>query len=184
LLNERDVVRLGAVAKCAPPVRDEKRRVALWQDLRAGRIQTVGSDHSPAPAEMKTSKDFFAIWGGIAGVQHGFELLLSESSAAGALEKDLPIWAGVLARNVARRFRIDGRKGSLAVGKDADFSVVTFGEERKISREELWTRHRISPYIGRRSRARVTHTFVRGQAVWAEGRLASPAPKGQFVRPE
>src|SRR6185312_13325670 len=72
LLNDKDVVRLGAVAKCAPPLRDEKRRLGLWQELRAGHIQTVGSDHSPAPPEMKTSRDFFEIWGGIAGCQHAF----------------------------------------------------------------------------------------------------------------
>ena len=43
LLNDKDVVRLGATAKCTPPIRDEKRRGALWQELRAGNIQTVGS---------------------------------------------------------------------------------------------------------------------------------------------
>ena len=53
LLNDKDVIRLGATAKCTPPIRDEKRRVALWQELRAGNIQTVGSDHSPAPPEMR-----------------------------------------------------------------------------------------------------------------------------------
>ena len=91
--------------------------------------------------------------------------------------------AAVLARNVARRFRIDGRKGGLIEGHDADFTLVSIGAEREIRAEELWTRHRLSPYVGRRSRVRVTHTFVRGCAAWADGRLASPAPKGQFVRP-
>src|SRR5882724_10755465 len=164
LLNDKDVVRLGAPAKCAPPIRDEQRRVALWEELRAGNIQTVGSDHSPAPPEMKTAKDFFAIWGGIAGCQHGFELLFSE--VGGSLDKDLPVLSAVLARNVARRFRIDGRKGALVEGKDADFTLMAPAAERKISADELWTRHRISAYVGRRSRVRVTHTFVRGCAAW------------------
>ena len=181
LLNDKDVVRLGAPAKCAPPIRDEKRRVALWQDLRAGEIQTVGSDHSPAPPEMKMSKDFFELWGGISGCQHGFELMLSEVAASA--DKDLPLLAAVLARNVAQRFRLGERKGLIAEGHDADFSLIAYGKEREIGADELWTRHRISPYIGRRSRVRVTHTFVRGHAAWSEGRLASPAPKGQFLRP-
>ncbi len=181
LLNDKDVVRLGAPAKCAPPIRDEKRRISLWQELRAGEIQTVGSDHSPAPPEMKTSKDFFELWGGIGGCQHGFELMFSEVAATA--DKDLPLLAAVLARNVARRFRLGERKGLIAEGRDADFSLLAFGKEREISADELWTRHRISPYIGRRSRVRVTHTFVRGCAAWSEGRLASPAPKGQFLRP-
>ena len=132
LLNEKDVIKIGAPAKCAPPIRDEKRRVALWQELRAGNIQTVGSDHSPAPPELKASADFFEIWGGIAGCQHGVELLFSEVSDS--LEKDMPILAAVLARNVARRFRIDARKGELVEGRDADFSLVAPAAEQEDQR--------------------------------------------------
>jgi allantoinase len=181
LLNEMDVVKHGAVAKCAPPLRDEKRRLALWEDLRAGRIQTVGSDHSPAPAELKQGRDFFAIWGGIAGVQHGFPLLLSECAAT--RDRDLPRLAAVLAGNVARRFRIDERKGGIAEGKDADFCVVRFGPKRVIAESDLWTRHRLSPYVGRTSRVQVEQTFVRGRRVWGDGRVAPAGVTGSFLRP-
>ena len=185
LLNDKDVAKLGAPAKCAPPIRDEKRRVAMWAELRAGHIQTVGSDHSPSPPDMKTSKDFFAIWGGIAGVQHGFQLLMSEAiKDGGPSGPALPLLAAVLARNVARRFRLDGRKGLLTEGHDADFCLVEFGDDHKITADELWTRHRISPYIDRTTKARVTHTYVRGCPVWADGGVASGAPKGQFLRPQ
>ncbi len=182
LLNDKDVARIGAAAKCAPPIRDEKRRKALWAELRAGRIHTVGSDHSPAPAELKTSPDFFKIWGGIAGVQHGAQLLLSECAASA--ESDLPRLAAVLARNVARRFRIDGRKGLLATGHDADFSLVEFGRSHTIAADGLWTRHRISAYVGRKTKARVTDTYLRGQPLFAAGRRVNlPAPR-KFLRPD
>ena len=181
LLNDKDVAKLGAAGKCAPPIRDEKRRLALWTDLRAGRIQTVGSDHSPAPPDMKTSKNFFEIWGGIGGVQHGAQLLLNE--CAETLEKDLPTLAAVLARNVARRFRIEERKGSIALGRDADFSVFSLEAPRKIEADDLWTRHRISAYVGRKNRTHVTHTFVRGVAAWRDDRLALPSPRAEFLRP-
>lgn len=182
LLNEKDAIKIGAPAKCAPPLRDEKRRLGLWAELRAGHIQTVGSDHSPAPPDMKASEDFFAIWGGIAGVQHGFELLFNECAKTAA--KDLPVLAAVLARNVARRFRLDDRKGRLAVGLEADFSLLRLHEkEQPITAGELWTRHPISAYLGRTSRVRVTHTYVRGGAVWAEGRLTNRAHSGQFLKP-
>ncbi len=181
LLNARDVIRLGAPAKCAPPLREEKRRVALWRDFRAGNIQTIGSDHSPAPASMKTSDDFFAIWGGIGGCQHGFELLFSEVKETA--DADLPRLAAALARNVARRFRLEQHKGLLVPGRDADFCILKYGRERVISADELWTRHRISPYIGKKSSAKITHTFVRGANVWANPQFASPAPRGRFLRP-
>ncbi len=181
LLNDKDVAKLGAPAKCAPPIRDEKRRLGLWAELRAGNIHTVGSDHSPSPPDLKTSKNFFEIWGGIAGVQHGFQLLMNECAATA--DRDLPRLAAVLARNVARRFRLDHRKGLLAEGRDADFSLVEFGPKRTIKAAELWTRHPISPYLGRAAKVAVTHTYVRGCPVWAEGRVASGSPKGQFLRP-
>lgn len=182
LLNEKDVARIGATAKCAPPIRDEKRRKALWADVRAGCIHTIGSDHSPAPPEMKTSADFFEIWGGIAGVQHGFSLLFSECIATA--DSDLPRLAALLARNVARRFRIAAHKGLIAEGYDADFCVIDFGKEQKIEAEDLWTRHRISAYVGRKIRARVTDTYVRGNAIYATGRLVNLPPAGKFLRPE
>jgi allantoinase len=180
LLNDKDVAKAGAPAKCAPPIRDEKNRQGMWRELRAGNIHTIGSDHSPSPPDMKTSKNFFEIWGGIGGVQHGFQLLLSE--IAETADQDLPRFAALLARNVARRFRLP-HKGLLAEGHDADFALVEYGPAHKITAGELWTRHQISPYIGRKTRARVTHTYVRGCPVWADGRVASGSPKGQFLRP-
>lgn len=183
LLNEKDVARLGAIAKCAPPLRDEKRRKALWTELQAGRIQTVGSDHSPSRPEMKDTANLFAAWGGIAGVQHGFELLLGEAFHGTEGERSLPRLAAVLAGNVARRFRIEERKGAVVAGRDADLTIVRFDKERTIEAEELWTRHRISAYVGRRSRARITHTIVRGFPVWKDGRLTNFPPPGEFLKP-
>jgi allantoinase len=181
LLNDKDVARLGPIAKCAPPIRDEKRRLALWEDVRAGRIQTIGSDHSPSRPEMKDTANLFAAWGGIAGCQNGFELLMS--ACAKTAEKDLPILAAVLARNVARRFRIDARKGALVEGRDADFSLIKYGPEHEIEADSLWTRHRISAYVGRKSKVRVTDTYVRGGAVYAAGRLTNLPQPGQFLAP-
>jgi allantoinase len=81
LLTDEDVVRLGAVAKCFPILRTETVRLGLWEDVEQGRVDTIGSDHSPAPPEMKQAEDFFAIWGGISGCQHGFPLMISEALA-------------------------------------------------------------------------------------------------------
>ena len=97
--------------------------------------------------------------------------------------RDLPKLAALLARNVARRFRLDHHKGVLAEGRDADFCVVEFGPTRKIQADGLWTRHRISAYVGRTSHARITDTYVRGNAVYASGRLVNLPLPGKFLRP-
>ena len=180
LLNEDDTIRQGAPAKCAPPLRPEAERQALWRSLAGGDIDTIGSDHSPAPPAMKTSPDFFAIWGGISGCQHGFPLLLSEALAldAGAL----PRFGSLLAANVARRFKLGG-KGRLAEGFDADFSLLDLNSGHTLKNSELLYRHQQGPYDGRRSTVKVQRTVVRGRTVYSEGLIASGVPAGRFLAP-
>ena len=81
VLTEADMEKLGAVAKCAPPLRPASVQENLWQQLLAGNITTVGSDHSPSPPELKTDQNFFKVWGGISGGQHTLPLLLTKVAA-------------------------------------------------------------------------------------------------------
>jgi len=182
LLNEDDVVRLGAPAKCAPPVRDEARRRGLWDALRAGGVDTLGSDHSPAPPAMKTSADFFAIWGGISGIQHGFALLLSEALGGPEGERGLPRLAALLAGNVARRFRLPG-KGAIAPGRAADLVLLDLRESHTLRNADLLYRHRQGPYDGRPCRVRVVRTLVRGRTVAGGDGTGAAAGPGRFIRP-
>ncbi len=192
LLSDADVLRLGAVAKCAPPLRDEGRRRDLWRRLFAGEVDTLGSDHSPAPPSTKEGDDFFAVWGGISGCQHGFPLLLSEALETGEPATVLPRLAALLAANVARRFRLDETKGRLAVGLDADFSLLRIDREETLDNADLLYRHRQGPYHGRRCRVQVQRTVVRGRTAYlrqaAAGGAEPPSnadrPRGQLLRPQ
>jgi allantoinase len=172
-LTEEDVERLGGLAKCAPPLRSGGEREALWGELLSGRIQTVGSDHSPCPPEMKRAVDFFKVWGGISGAQH----LLPLSLARG----NLPLISRVLSTNVAELFRLP-RKGQIAPGYDADLALVRLGGEFEIKAEDLFYRHPQSPYVGHRMRARVEQTWLRGQLIFNNGNIVRN-PFGRLVRP-
>jgi allantoinase len=183
LLTEEDVIRLGAPAKCFPPLRPEAARMGLWQALESGAIDTLGSDHSPAPPDMKKAQDFFAIWGGISGCQHGFELVLSEALSRNSPEVALPRFSDLTAANVAHRFRIGDTKGSLAVGFDADMILIDTRAEHTLSNADLLYRHRQGPYDGRKAQVRIDRTIVRGRTVYAQGRIAPGPPCGHFVRP-
>lgn len=179
VLSEEDVERIGAAAKCAPPIRDRASRDELWARLRAGEVDLVASDHSPAPSELKgAGGSFFAAWGGIAGVQSTLELLLSEGHYARGL--GLGAVAALTAGRVAGRFALAG-KGRIAPGYDADLALVDLGVAWTLERADLRDRHRLSPYVGRHLRGRVVRTLRRGATIYHNGNVADGAG-GRLVR--
>jgi len=173
LLDEDDAERLGALAKCAPPLRPRPETAAMWEALSDRRIAFVVSDHSPAPPELKREDDLLASWGGISGVQSTLELLLSDGRLP------LGLAGEVLAGAAAARLELDG-KGTLAVGMDADITLVELGPERSLSAKELRYRHSMSPYVGRTLSARVRHTLLRGAPVLRDGNLVGE-PRGRLL---
>ena len=181
LLCDDDVGKIGATAKCAPPLRDAARREEMWKRLRSGKIDTLGSDHSPAPPEMKVSEDFFAIWGGISGCQHAFLLALAEWRLRAGLD-GLSRFSAVTATNVATRFGIGQLKGQIAEGFDADVTLIDLEGCEGISPEKLLYRHPISPYVGLDAHAVVKGTWVRGRPVYRDGKVVGEA-QGKLVVP-
>jgi allantoinase len=180
LFADDDLERLGAVAKCAPPLRPHSEIEALWHALRRGDIHVVASDHSPAPAAMKSGDDFFAIWGGISGCQS----LLSTMLSAGHVERGLPLTTlvGVLADRPARRFGMAG-KGRIAAGWAADLVLVDLGERITLLPEHLRYRHRHSPFVGMSFSGKLRQTILRGETVAIDGETVG-APRGRLVTPE
>lgn len=179
-LTEEDVQRLGAVAKCAPPLRSRQEQDELWSHIEAGTLPMVASDHSPAPASMKDSDDFFKVWGGISGCQSLLQLLLTE----GYSRRDVPLTtiASLAAGYVARRFGVSPRKGRLEVRADADLALIDLGSIHVLEAGDLLYRHKHSPYVGRTLRGRVVRTLVRGATVWLDGKVVS-GPVGRLVTP-
>jgi allantoinase len=180
VLTEDDVERLGAVAKCAPPLRSASHQELLWNLLLAGEVTTVGSDHSPSLPEMKQDSNFFKVWGGIPGGQHTLPLLLTEGHfKRGA---SLSLIAALLSVNVARQFGLPPRKGQFAVGSDADFALVDLRSSFSVKEAELLSRHRQTPYLGRPLRGEVKLTCLRGQTVFKDGKIVA-RPSGHLVKP-
>ncbi len=163
-LSEEDVEALGAVAKCAPPVRPAAERERLWEQILAGAVQMVTSDHSPSPPELKAGA-FGDAWGGIAGAQTTLALLLTEGHHERALA--LETVARLTSAGAAERFGVPG-KGRLEVGADADLALVDLAAGHTLAAADLRYRHRLSPYVGRRLRARVVRTLLRGADVFPE----------------
>ena len=171
--NEDDVVAIGAAAKCAPPIRRESVRADMIARVKRGEIDTLGTDHSPCPPSMKESGDFFLIWGGIMGAQQFVGSLFAAGLDAATITK-------LTGPNVAKRFGLQGRKGSIVVGCDADLLLLNPRNEHRVTLGELLTRHRLSPYAGRTFPVSVHIVWVRGQTAWSadSGRGAS---RGRLV---
>jgi allantoinase len=181
LLTEEDAEQLGPVVKCAPPLRSAKEQEELWQQLTAGEITTVGSDHSPSPPEMKQDANFFKVWGGISGIQHALPLLLTEAHVKRGAS--LPSIAALVSRNVAQRFKLPHEKGQIEAGKDADLVLVDLGQTFEIKATDLLYRHAQSPYVGRTLQAKVLQTILRGQTIFENGKIVAN-PAGRLVKPQ
>ncbi len=177
--TEDDVERLGAVAKCAPPLRPLADQAALWQGVANGAVSIIASDHSPAPPELKARASFFDVWGGISGCQS----LLSALLTAGHHDRGVRLEriAALTATDVARRFRLAG-KGRIAVGFDADLALVRLDAHTILRQEELLYRHRQSPYVGLTFTGQVVRTIRRGVTIVQDGRPVV-AGGGRLVRP-
>ncbi len=162
-LTDDDVERLGAVAKCAPPIRSKAEQDALWGRLAAGGILFVASDHSPAPLDMKASENFFEVWGGIAGCQSTLALMLTEGHHRRGLS--LSQIAALTSANAAARFGLSS-KGRIAEGFDADIALIDINAAWTLHAEDLQYRHKISPYVDMEMRGRIVRTIAGGKTVW------------------
>jgi allantoinase len=179
LLDDTDLERIGAAAKCAPPLRSAVEKERLWQSLQGGDIDTIGSDHSPSPPELKKSGNFFEVWGGIAGCQHNYPLLFEEAVLHRKLDPSLI--ARLTARNVAQRFRLPN-KGDLRVGWDADLVVINPNSPHEVRAGDLLTRHPLSAYVGRTTQVAIIATIAGGQLVHHQNQPL-PRRSARILRP-
>jgi allantoinase len=149
--------------KCAPPLREEENRRALWGGLLDGTIDHIASDHSPCTVDLKhlDTGDFGQAWGGIASVQLGFPAVWTAGQEFGIQLADVARW---FAQSPARHFGVPG-KGSIEVGNDADFAVIAPDETFVVDVNRLEHKNKISPYNGRTLRGVVHRTILRGRRV-------------------
>ncbi|MFN2570871.1 MAG: allantoinase AllB [Gemmatimonadales bacterium] len=182
--TEDDFERIGPALKCAPPIRDAATREALWEALLAGRVDLIGSDHSPCPAadKEKGADDIWQAWGGIAGIQATLPVLLTDGVHARGLS--LERVAYLTSTAPAQLFGLFPRKGAIAVGADADFAIIDPAQQWTFQPQHLETRSGVSAYLGREFTGQVVRTIVRGRTVFADGRVSGETGWGRLVRPQ
>ena len=165
----------GATAfKCCPPIREAGNRDALWQGLESGVIDFIVSDHSPAPAELKTAGggDFAEAWGGIASLQLGLPLVWTEARRRGIPLARVLEW---MSAAPARRVGLTG-KGRIGEGAAADLAVFAPDAMFTVDATALEHRHPISPYDGRELAGVVRGAFLAGVPI------DRSRPRGRLLR--
>jgi dihydroorotase len=168
--------RLGTFAQMNPPVRDERHRAAIWAGIASGVVDVLGSDHAPHTREEK-EHPYPESHSGMTGVQTLVPIMLDHVNAG---RLSLTRFVDLTSHGPARLFGIRG-KGRLAVGYDADLTIVDMKRTETISHNWIQSRSRWTPYDGVEVKGWPVGTFVRGRCVAWNGEILGPAD-GEPVR--
>ena len=168
----------GFLAKMVPPVRTPEHGLALWEGLRDGTIQTVGTDNTSRGRKSKQPQ------AGLHGSRPGLPVLGTHLPALlhfGRLRGvPLEILVERATRGPAKVYGIYPRKGTIAVGSDADLVVVDLDLERVVRAEELQGMSDFSPFEGKRLRGWPVATIKGGKIVARDGKIVGP-PNGRYI---
>jgi dihydropyrimidinase len=168
----------GFLAKMVPPVRTPEHGLALWDGLRDGTIQTVGTDNTSRGRKSKQPQ------AGLHGSRPGLPVLGTHLPALlhfGRLRGvPLEILVERATRAPAKVYGIYPRKGTIAVGSDADLVVVDLDLERVVRAEELQGMSDFSPFEGKRLRGWPVATIKGGKVVARDGKIVGP-PNGRYI---
>ena len=180
VLSEEDLARIGGLGKVNPPIRPAAEREQLWRHLAAGNITIVSTDHVSWPLERKSNPDMFANASGVPGLEVLYTLFVTECLARG-----LPVtWAArLIAHNPAALFCVDGTKGALVPGLDADITVLTESPHRYDPAASGVNVAKWSPYAGMKVSHKVQATYLRGALVFDGTKVLAAPGTGNFVRP-
>ncbi|MBK9080061.1 MAG: dihydroorotase [Hyphomicrobium sp.] len=165
--------RLGAYAQMNPPVRDARHRQAIWAALQSGVVDVLGSDHAPHMREEKEHV-YPDTHSGMTGVQTLVPIMLDHVNAGRLTLQRL---VDLTSHGPQRLFGLRG-KGRIAVGYDADLTIVDLKRRETIRNSWIESRCGWTPYDGVEVTGWPIGTFVRGHKVMWDGEILGPA-KGE-----
>ncbi len=181
----------GAACVCSPPPRDKDSQEALWTGLANGTFTVVSSDHSPFRMAGPKGKfgsgrraPFSKIPNGVPGVETRMPLMLSEGVIKNRIT--LQQFVALTATNAAKLYGLGHRKGSIAIGYDADLVIWNTDKPLRISQSMLHHATDYTPYEGMTVSAWPDTVLSRGDVVVSGGEPVETLPvgRGQFLRCE
>jgi dihydropyrimidinase len=177
----------GAKCICSPPPRDKANQQVIWDALENGVFQVFSSDHAPFRFDGPDGKrahgenaSFDQIANGIPGVETRMALLWSEGVMRGRIEPQT--FVELTSTNPAKIYGLYPRKGSIAIGADADLLIWNEGETFTLTNAMLHHNVDYTPYEGMQLQAWPAFTLSRGEVVWDGSAPLEAAGRGQFLR--
>lgn len=176
----------GAKHICSPPPRDTASQEAIWRGLANGTFQVFSSDHAPYLFDSPTGKkvrgegaSFVHVPNGIPGVETRMPLLFSEGVGRGRIS--LNRFVALTATNPARLYGLYPRKGTIAIGSDADLAI--WDERREVTIRNALLHHNVdyTPYEGRVVTGWPETVLSRGEVVVYAGTLHARPGRGRFL---
>jgi len=177
----------GAKYMCSPPPRDKANQEVIWQGLVSGVFDVFSSDHAgyrynDPEGKMKHGRNapFKKVANGVPGLEIRTALLFSEGVGKGRIE--LPQFVALTATNAAKLYGLYPRKGTLAVGSDADLAIFDPHKEITIKQSTLHDAMDYTPYEGKTIKGWPVTTLMRGEAVAEGGEFIGAPGKGRFLK--
>ena len=182
-LNDETLRRFGIFAKCNPPLRPEEQRKKMWEMVIAGKIDTIGSDHSTHTLDEKEkgADNIFLASSGMPGLQERLPLLFTKVKE-GKLELNRMV--ALLCENPAKIFRLYPKKGTIEIGADADFVIIDPDKKYRISKETMFSKLKdvAKVYAGWEVYGKPEQTIVRGKVVFENDEITAEPGYGKIVK--
>ncbi|MEM6441068.1 MAG: dihydropyrimidinase [Pseudomonadota bacterium] len=175
----------GAKFICSPPVRDAATAKTLWHHLRLGTFDLISSDHAPYRADATgkfangADAPFPKIANGMPGIAARLPMMFSEGVMAGRLS--LQRFVQITSSEAARIHGLQGRKGTLAIGADADLAIWDPAVEKTLTLSDMGDAMDYTPFEGLRVRGWPVQVMVRGTTVVKDGAVTAPQGHGEFL---
>lgn len=186
-MTDEDVIKNGPLFKCAPPLRSQEEVDRLWTYVEDGTLSGIASDHSPCSYDEKFKEILgnkietpFDVWGGISGIQSGFQVSFHEGCVKRGISPS--VLANAMAKKPAEAFGIYGKKGDIRTGFDADFIIVDADKEWEITEDSLLYVNKISAFVGMKGKGLPVCTIVRGEVVAEDGKVVGEKGFGNLVK--
>jgi dihydropyrimidinase len=172
----------AAYVICAPSIKSQRDQAALWKGLANGSLSLLSTDHCPYSKVQKEVDlgDFTKVPGGMAGVETRLPLIFTEGVIKGRLtaSRFVDVWA----TGPAKAFGLFPKKGTIAIGSDADLVMFDPAEVRTLDSSKLHMKTDCYPFEGWQVNGSPVTTVLRGEIIVHDGQLKGSEPLGQLIK--